>query len=195
MIRGTLQTTYMGYEAISQRKKVFSFNNQEEYLSHLRNNSHSMTINGMELENAEDISRPLVQNLEIELRVFDGEEVQNFLFNPFLSRKWTSNPFKSNHRLYPVDFIRPTEYTTLLTLEYPAEFELAGLPDASRLALPASGGRYVFEVDNSGSKISFRNSLVISKTVFSSVEYHYLREMFSRMIQVQNGDLVFRKKI
>ena len=43
-------------------------------------------------------------------------------------------------------------------------------------------------------KISLNSSLQISKTVFSSTEYHYLKELFNRIIQVQNADLVFKRK-
>ena len=193
-IKGKLQTSYVGYEAIIQRKRLFSFSSQEEYVTELRNNSHLMTLGDLELKNAEDIYEPFVQSLDVEMQAFDGAETENFLFNPFLSRKWTSNPFKSNQRLYPVDFIRPTEYTMILKLEYPENFEIANLPEKVGLALPGSGGRYVFEAVDQDHVLSLTSSLVINKTVFTSLEYHYLRELFSRMIQIQNGDLLFKKK-
>jgi hypothetical protein len=36
--------------------------------------------------------------------------------------------------------------------------------------------------------------LNISKPLYSSDEYHYLKELYNRMIQVQNLDLVFKRK-
>ncbi len=193
--KGEVRTTYSGYEAINQRRKIYAFDGVEEYGSDLRSKTNAFSVGSVEVENLEDISKPLVQKLEIELEVFNGEGADNFLFNPLLMKKWTSNPFRSEQRLYPVDFIRPTEFRTILTLEYPDGFQIANLPDKAGLALPNSGGYYVYEAKNLGNTLSVNSLLALNKTVFTSVEYHYLRELFHQMIQIQNSDLLFKKKI
>ena len=33
----------------------------------------------------------------------------------------------------------------------------------------------------------------VRNTVFSSHEYHYLKELFGRILQVQNAQIIFRK--
>jgi hypothetical protein len=58
------------------------------------------------------------------------------------------------------------------------------------LSLPNSGRRYLRESTNVGNKLSMNNSLSIRRTIYSSVEYHYLeyhylKELFNRILQVQ----------
>lgn len=142
----------------------------------------------------EDIAKPITRKLEIEVRAFDEEAVENFLLNPFFFDKWNGNPFKSKERLYPVDFGAPLERISVLSLEYPPAFELVDVPEKMGLLLPDGGGRFLFDVRNVGNKLSLSNSLSIRKTVFSSTEYHYLKELFSRILQVQNSELVFKRK-
>jgi hypothetical protein len=43
--------------------------------------------------------------------------------------------------------------------------------------------------------VSLSSSLIINKPIFSSQEYRYLKELFSRVLQVQNTDLLFKRKL
>lgn len=193
-IHGQLITTFMGYDAIRKRKEILSFSSQDEYIRELGNSLGQIEITGHELKNIEDRSKSIVRKLDIELSAFDDPAVSSFLFNPFLLDRWSDNPFKSSERLYPVDFGAPIERVTILNLSYPPDFEIINLPEKIGLTLPDSGGGFIFEPGNQGNKLSISSSFSIRKTVFTSTEYHYLKELFSRIIQVQNGELIFRKK-
>jgi hypothetical protein len=194
VMTGTLETTFIGYDAVNKREEIVSFPSQDEYIRELKGTMGSIEINGYEIKNLDDIEKPITRKLAITLRAFDPD-VSNFLFNPFFFDKWSENPFKSRERLYPVDFAAPVERTIVFNLEYPPGFEIVNLPEKGGLSLPNAGGRFLFEaVAKDGNKLSINNSLSIRKTVFSSSEYHYLKELFNRIIQVQGGELVFKKK-
>jgi len=53
-------------------------------------------------------------------------------FNPFISERWESNPFKSEERFYPVDFGVPREQVLTLTLHYLPSYEVDELPAFAR---------------------------------------------------------------
>jgi hypothetical protein len=86
------------------------------------------------------------------------------------------------------------EFITILNLEYPDNFAIDELPEKAGLSLPNSGGRYIYDAQKIGNKVSLNNALTISKTVFTSTEYHYLKELFTRIIQMENADLIFTRK-
>jgi hypothetical protein len=195
VMRGTLHTTYMGYEAVRQRKKIYSFSNHKEYTASISNRYDQLEILKLELFNTDEFDKPLVQKLDIEIKAYDNLNTENFLFNPFILGRWGENPFKSKERLYPVDFATPMEYVTIFTLEYPEHFEIVNRPEKTALSLPNAGGRYLCDVQDTGTKLVLNNALTISKSLFSSTEYHYLKELFTRIIQVENGDLIFKKKV
>lgn len=194
VMRGTLVTTFMGYDAVTKREDILSFPTQEDYVRNLKKSLSVLEITGYELKNVDDLEKSITRKLNIQLTAFDDPEITTFLFNPFLLDKWTENPFKSNERLYPVDFGTPMERVMIFTLEYPKEFEIVNIPEKVGLSLPNGGGRFIFEPNNTGNRLSVNHSLSIRKTIFSSLEYHYLKELFNRIIQVQNGELVFKKK-
>ena len=194
VMKGTVQTSYFGYEAVRERRKILSSRGEKEYISDLGTKWDNVDIKNFELKNVEELGKPLVMKLEIEAQGYDHLNANNFIFNPFLVDRWESNPFKSNERLYPVDFGAPVEEIFILNLEYPAEFEVSGLPERVGLSLPNNGGRYIFDVQKTGNKLTVNSSLLVAKTVFSSEEYHFLKELFNRVIATQNMDIVFKKR-
>ena len=87
------------------------------------------------------------------------------------------------------------EEVVSLTLEYPAGFEVDELPNKVGLTLPGGGGRYMFSIQKTSNTLSMYSSLIINKPVFSSEEYHYLKELFSHVVATQQTDLVLKKKL
>lgn len=193
VMRGSVQTTFAGYDAVGKRQQILSHSSVDEYIQELARSLNSLGIKGYQFQGLEDPDKPLIRKLEIEIHAFDPDAV-NFLFNPFFLEKWSENPFKSGERLYPVDFGVPLDRISVFKLDYPAEFEIVNVPEKIGVSLPQGGGRFLFEAQNAGSTFTMNHNLSISKSVYSSVEYHYLKELFNRIIQVQNGELIFKKK-
>lgn len=194
VMRGTFSTTYAGYAAVNKRQEILGFQSTDNYFEQLQKDLGQIKISGHELVALDEIEKPLIRKLEVEITAYDDLEAANFMFNPFIHDKWNDNPFKSRERLYPVDFGVPLERLTVFNLEYPNEYEIVNLPEKVGLSLPNAGGHYMFEAKNLDNKLSLNNSLSIRKTVYSSAEYHYLKELFARILQIQNGELIFRKK-
>jgi hypothetical protein len=194
VLSGVIQATYMGYEAAKQRKQIYKQSEQKQYISQLTDKLGGMEVNNFEILNFTDIEKALIVKLDVTFQAYD-EAAENFLFNPFLMDKEKENPFKSNERLYPVDFGSPREFTTILNLEFPAQYELVNKPEKVALSLPNAGGRFILDAQLLGNKLVLNNALSINRTVFSSGEYLYLKELYSRIIQAQNEDLIFKKKI
>ncbi len=195
VMRGTIQTTYIGYEAVAARRRLFAHDDEAAYIAELDAKLSNTVITGHEIRNPDDIEKPLIQTLQVEFRAFDDMDSDQLLLNPNLLRKWDANPFKSSERVYPVDFGMAVDVTSVVTVEIPAGFEILHAPGNAALALPNQGGRYYFDFKQLGDRIVVSNSLLLNKAAYSPVEYHYLKELFASMLQKQNEDLVFRRKI
>lgn len=193
-LKGTIQLTYFGYDALELRKTISSFSDVKQYIADLDSKLDKIEILDFNLLNLEDLRKQVAINLTVEMDGVDNLQANHFLFNPFLMERWEKNPFRSSERMYPVDFGAPLEEIVILNLTYPAEFQLSELPGKVGLQLPNSGGRYIFDIKNNGNVLSMQSSLLINKPVFSSGEYHYLKELFNQVIAVQHTDLVFERK-
>lgn len=193
IIRGTIQNSYFGYEAMRQRKILYSYNNQKEFVNHISSGWNGASVTKFSFENVDDLSKPMIVSLEIEIDAYGG--LNNFLLNPFFIDRWDANPFRSPERLYPVDFGAPLEEIIIFNLEYPDTYAIDELPGDVGLALPNAGGRYLFKIQNTGNRLTMNSSLLINKTIFTSEEYHYLKELFSRVVSTQQTELVFKSKL
>jgi hypothetical protein len=189
---GTLFISYLGYEAVRMREKIFSFNNEEEYIKDLKDNQKNFTIKDVRLENFRELEKPLVEKMDIEINSVNSAGGNSFLFNPFLVRRWNDNPFKSNERLYPVDFGPPFEEVMTITIAYPETFEIVNVPEKNGASLPENGGRFILQATNSGGILKMSYSALLSKPVFPAQEYHHLKELFNITTQIQNTDLLFK---
>lgn len=188
---GTIQNVYVGYEAYLKRREVFSFANVEAYQQSREDHLLGTSIQKLELKNLEDYNEALTENIECTLE--GPGDVPTFLFNPFQLNKRESNPFKSSERLYPVDFGSTLDERIIVTLQLPTSVAVVDAPQRVALALPDNGGKFIFDVKNEPHTLVISTWLNLSRSVFSSEEYHYLKELFSRIVQIQNTDLIFRK--
>jgi hypothetical protein len=194
IIRGSIQYTYSGYDAVNQRKQINKFRNQQAYVDDITNNISGLSLKKYELDNPEDLKKSVVLKMEVEIDPGNKLDGQNFLFNPIIKKAWDGNPFKATERLYPVDFGVPIEQITILNLEYPPQYEIEEIPSKAGMMLPQGGGQFVLDFQNGSNKISMNNSLFISRSIFASQEYHHLKDLFNQVIAAQQTELVFKKK-
>lgn len=191
---GIISNSCFGYDALDRRKKINSFNNQDEYIEDLDDRWNRIKILNYKIENLDSLENALTETLEVEIEGFDNLDSEKLLFNPFFAKRFEENPFKSKERLYPVDLGAPIEIHVILKLEYPENFKLMNRPPEIALSLPNNGGKYLFNILNSGNILTLNNTLSLTKPLYSSEEYHYLKELFNRIVQAHKLDLIFAKK-
>jgi hypothetical protein len=190
-ISGNIQSSYIGYAAASQRRTLFGNASEKEYIDKLAQPLGG-EVGKFEIQNADNVDRPLVVRIDFSTDAGDGSGYK--LFNPFLVSRHTQNPFRSSERLYPVDFGVPLEETVILNLSYPDAFALAEMPPKAALVLPDKGARFVFDISDQPGRIMMNSVLSVAKPLFSSDEYHHLKELYNRVIAIQQTDLVFKLK-
>ncbi len=66
------------------------------------------------------------------------------------------------------------------------------LPKNIALVLPQAGGKYLFSTTQLGNKLSIISNLSLTRSVYNPEEYHYLKELYARIIQIQQSQIVFR---
>lgn len=192
-LKGTLALQYTGYDAIDQRKKI-NGKTKEEYLKELSKELNDATIENYTVENETDLTKPLVEKMDITLAGGDGSSANIVYFNPFVMNRYEKNPFQSNERLYPVDLGAPIETGFYITVELPEDKVIDEAPKSIAFSLPNSGGKCLVNVSNTGSKASLACVIALNKAIYTSEEYHYLKEFFARIVQIQQSSFVFKKK-
>jgi len=191
-LSGNAQISYSDYEAVSRRKELMGLN-ESELLKNIQSEWKEIEIKNYKLENLDDKTKPLVEKFDV-LIAADEDKPKRIYFNPFLVDKWKENPFKSEERYYPVDFGAALQQVVSLTIQVPNNYLIDDFPKSQSLALPAEGGRYLFAFNYSNNNVVLRSSLLLNKPIYASNEYHSLKELFARLVQIQQTDLVFIRK-
>jgi hypothetical protein len=194
-LKGTVTNTYIGYKAAEIRREIYSHVGPEDFINDKRKKWAEGEINNYSFTNLEEFSKPLVEKLDIKMDAIDLNNGSTFLFNPFvIGGTISKNPFKSSERTYPVDYGAPMEETHVITIGLPDFLDVDELPAKIAVALPNNGGRFIYEVKKEGKQLTITSSLVISKTIFSSTEYHFLKEFYNKAINAYRMDLMLKKK-
>jgi hypothetical protein len=194
-VTGTLTRTHSGYGSVHIRREFNEYASKKEYLDKLKANVHDYEIASYERTvDSVDLSKPITEKFEIEFEAADPNAPQ-FLFNPKeLSGQSSENPFKTETRMFPVDYGVPIDRNLIMTLEYPETYEVVSVPDKLGIALPNGGGRCLYAVQTDGKKLSINMRTTISKAVFAAEEYPFLREMYARLLVALNSEIIFKKK-
>jgi hypothetical protein len=192
-LKGTLALQYSGYDAVDQRKKI-NGKSKEEYLKDLTKELSDASLENYTVENESDLTKPLVEKMEITLSGSEGSGASTVYFNPFVMNRYEKNPFQSNERLYPVDLGAPIETGFYINVELPEGMVVDEAPTSTAFALPNAGGKCLVNVTNTGNKISLACVIALNKAIYTSEEYHYLKEFFARIVQIQQSSFVFKKK-
>jgi len=114
--------------------------------------------------------------------------------NPYLCAQMTDNIFKSEKRLFPVDFSTPFEQVYLAKITLPDNYALDEVPKPKAIVLPNGNGKFLYSVTQSGAVINFVSQLIVNKSVFTAEEYPQLREFYNLIVAKEAEQIVLKKK-
>jgi hypothetical protein len=193
IVTGNAILSHYGYAAATQRYQFLSNNSLDEYVKNRTESWIGVEAKDFLVENDRDLTKPFIEKFNLTLEDEAGQSNVVY-FPPFLFQRNDKNPFTSTERLYPVDFGAPVEYIYLLSLEFPKDYVAEDLPKPVALTMPNAGGRILFNITPLDGKISVTCSLSLTKPLYTSEEYHALREIYSRYIATLQSVVVLKKK-
>lgn len=192
-IRGELVTYTSGYSAVNKRQAIQRLNSIDEYVEKLDERSMYISIKEHQIDNLDSLDLPLIERYQVELSFQNNGMEEQLFFNPFFIDRITKNPFNLDERSYPIDLGTAKEIRNTMILELPDNYVMTGQPKNLNIGLPENGGRYSSSTTFDDHRINFTQLLVLSKPIYESEMYLSLKEFYSRIIQVQNTDIVLKK--
>ena len=193
-ITGTVELTHFGYKAYRKRKEILSYGSTDEFVKEANKDWTSVTIEQSEITGTDNIEGTVKEKYTVEMEGIDNMNGSTLLLNPFFSGKIAKNPFRLTERMYPVDFGVVPDYTLILNLTYPKTVELVSMPEKNAFGLPGGSAKFLFDIIAAENKLTMNYVLSVNKPLFGSNEYQALKELYNRVIETQNTDLIFKKK-
>lgn len=192
-LKGTITHYSVGYEAYKKRVAIKKFNSTDEYVEDLSSRLPKLKILKSQISNLDSLDLPLGEVYDVEINLYNKLGESRLAFNPFFLNRIDTNPFKLNERTFPVDWGMPSEDTFLLKLQLPPQYKLEAPPQLMSVALPNKGGRFLTGFDTEGNSFTFSHLVQFNKSIYSSEEYPYLKELYNNIINSEKAELVFKK--
>src|SRR5690606_29836197 len=148
-----------------------------------------------EIQNLDSIQKTLAEIYEVEMEAVDNLDKDKLYFNPFFMDVMDENPFKLTERTYPVDLGAASDSKISIMMSFPEDYEIISKPQDKGIALPNKGGRFLSNITVSGNTFQFSESTQLDKAIYHPEEYHYLKELYNQILQLQKTDIIFKKKI
>ncbi|TCC86200.1 DUF3857 domain-containing protein [Pedobacter hiemivivus] len=193
-IKGVLTTYSIGYAAFNKRRRIMAANSIDEFVEKLDESMPTIKIVKHEIKNLDSLENPLTEIYDVEISAFQNINHDPLFFNPFFIDRTTRNPFNLNERTYPVDLGSQTEQRVSMSIKLPDNYTLADKPKELNIGLPGAGGRFLCTTSLEDGILVFNQLLQFNKPIYGPEEYLGLKELYSRIIQVQKTDIILKKQ-
>jgi hypothetical protein len=191
-ITGKLIIKRDGLEASSMRESYKDLGKEKYIKDFLSGKSWELTNSSF--DNLENPDQPANEIHEITINDHSQVAGNIIYLNPYVLGRMEENIFKSEKRLYPVDYSTPLDRIYMAKIQIPEGFIVEELPKQKMLALPSSGGKFVYSASQMGNSINFVSQFIINKSIFSAEEYPSLREFYNQVVAKQAEQIVLKKK-
>lgn len=125
---------------------------------------------------------------------FNDFDTETAFISPFAYTRWAENPFQSEVRTFPVDFLYTftDNYTSIL--EIPKGFEVDDYPEDANITIPGGNAQFTYQVNQYDGQIKITASIslkypLISPTIYPDLKY------FMEILTTKLKEPVVLKKI
>jgi hypothetical protein len=193
-INATLMRSTKSLEALSKRQSIAS-EGKDKYIENYKKNNSEWEISDYTIENEDNADKALIEKISI--ANFNNIDVSADIIylSSVLIDEIEKNPFSSEKREYPVDFAVPIARKYVLNITIPDDYEVEELPKNTSVKLPDNGASFSYLAQQVGKNIQITSQLKITRTMYPSSEYDYLKELYKNIIGKFGEQIVLKKKI
>ena len=190
-INGTIKTKYVGYPALSKKKKYFE--NPTEYIDNYADIQTSITVLDHEVYVINKNDDEFSESFKAE---FDDSSINsdNVYLNPFIFKFFKENPFKLQERTYPIDFGYKNSFLYSMQLDLGDKYEVIDMPKEINGVLPNNTGEIIFQTKVDGDKLLLFFKVTLKESLYDAAYYDALKMYFGKILDVQTNSLIVLKK-
>lgn len=163
-----------------------------KYKEFLTENNNDLKVDSIRLQNKENDTIPLIQNIKFKLTLPASDE--NYIyFDPNLFTLLKQNPLLNETRYSSVDFTYRKYYSINGRYKIPIGYELTGIPKNIDLVMPDKSISFKRNSAGDDGYVSIHYVIKFEKSFFTKDEYPALHEFFKKMYEMLNEQIVLKK--
>lgn len=181
----------VGYFGSDERRN-YILKGEPDYLKGLMS-AKPWDISKSTFEGLQEITKPFRAIHEVSLNESTTIAGDMVYFNPLFLWRHEQNPFKTEQRMYPVDFGNAFDEVCVIKLKVPEGYSVEELPQSKVAMLPENAGKFQYNCSRMGDIITVTSSLQINRSMYTQLEYPNLREFYNLVVAKQAEQVVLKK--
>ncbi len=192
-ISGKIRHQYYDYNGLSFREQYNKLE-KDSYLERLEKKYNGIEVNEYECGNKTDGTKPVVENYSFSSNNSIEIIGNKMYFSPMMFFKSTTNPFSSEKREYPIDFVYPNEDKYLMTINLPEGYTIESIPQPKAIVLGDNVLSFKYNIAKTEDQIQLSVQSNINTAILSPEYYDDLKKYYTEMIKIENEKVVLVKK-
>lgn len=189
---GSIANRRSFYDAIRSKSYYKSFTNEGEYLQEYAKNKTGLKVTSYKSDQNEDPSL-YVENIEVVISDYIEQAGNLVFFNPLLFERTKENPFKSDERLFNVDFATANEEHYKFVFTIPEGYSIDKLPSSISYSLEDKSAVFTYSVFHNQNQILVTSKILISNSLYTPKSYFDLKELFKQIVAKQAEPIILKK--
>jgi hypothetical protein len=182
-LNGNIQRNNYDYAALNFRNEFEEFNSEEDFLKNEEEENPGLVISDFRLTCLDSLYKPVGENYEVRIKNRITKVGSQLYLYPLMLEQISENPFKSEERVCPVDFIYPSEMTLLYKYTIPENLRIVELPQSQILKNEDKTLSVQYQITAIGNTINLTYKFSRTAVHFSVEEYSDIRAFYSELIK------------
>lgn len=189
---GQIRDEYNRYNSFIFREN-YGEKSKEEMINDTENTNPGIEIVDLRVENLNDLTKSVkvVWNYK-HSSIIDVIGTKIYL-NPMFFSSLKENPFKSDKREYPIDFVYPEVQRYQLSFKIPQGYKVDYLPTSEIFENDAIGMKFIYEIAEVDGMINFVFLFDRKKAVVDAKQYANVKDFFNKIIAKYSDRIVLNK--
>lgn len=192
LLQGNINRTSRGNMAIDFKNFYFNeHKDKNEYIEKLANRL-SAQIENFDIQNEMNTNADLKLSYTLKTDISTGDD--HIYINPLLIKHYNENPFKSETRIFPINFDYAQSYIHIAEIEIPEGYVVDELPKSEIFVTgDKSPIKLTYQVAHMDNKIKIHYQYSLKNLLFLPTEYDILRDFFGKIVLKNSEQIVLKK--
>ncbi|MEO1053765.1 MAG: DUF3857 domain-containing protein [Bacteroidota bacterium] len=192
-IKNDFDIKLTGYAALEKRHRIYSTDQPNVIGQFFDTRVKKLKSDSLAVSGLEDFGKPLKIKYFYVDRHSDAKPDRLVYFKPVQVNRFENNPFKSQHREYPVEFPYSYQFNYKATIDIPKDYEVANVPKEVSTKLPNNYGTFTYQVLPLGNRLQMSTKVTLKRRFIPLRYYSNLQEFYDLIISKLNEPIVLEK--
>jgi hypothetical protein len=188
---GTFQGKFNGYLGYEERR-IYSLDTTRYFHDHFQGSQHEWILSDIKYNVTSTLDQPWVISCNVSGTGSGAAEEYMYLAPPF-PKSFIENPFKSELRLYPVEFNFPVSTRIIIDIEVPEGYVVESIPESKKFETEDGGIAFIYRSGLENQRIHISIEYSILNVRYEYDQYTMLNSIFDIMVSTLGEQIVLKK--